>query len=159
MIKVKAVSTFSFRKLEREIDNIEDEYYQGFGQQLVEDSKRFISKGGVKPPQYPKLKESTKNIRQKEGFRRMPALLKSGLLVDTLESKKDGIYGQDYALLHIKGKNRPKRDFFHTQKGNYRKSFLQRIKPLNTELVKTIESKMRISGTGRKGSLRQFLKK
>ena len=65
----------------------------------------------------------------------MPALLKSGLLVDTLESKKDGIYGQDYALLHIEGKNRPKRDFFHTQKGNYRKSFLQRIKPLNTEFV------------------------
>ena len=159
MITVKANSTFSFRKLENELDSVFDGFSEGFNKSLVRDAQNFIQSGKVKTAGHSAgyLAESTKKQRIRQGYSPTPPLFKSGLLVDTLEGTKEGILMQKYAQQHRLGINRPVREFLFTGKGNLRASMKKENKKMVEALIKNINKVMKVRGTGSTGSLRAFL--
>jgi hypothetical protein len=66
---------------------------------IVESSKAFIKSGRVTP----KLEQSTIDIRRMRGSGGTTPLYEKGALADSLNVKKDGIWGIYYAKYHYDG--------------------------------------------------------
>ena len=153
-MEIKITSTFSFRKLENAIDEILGDFSEGFNKDLAEDAFNFIKKGRVRPV----LSPTTKKHRKSLGFKETPALDRTSLLADTLEGTRDGILMQAYGKKHLDGDGVPKRDFLLTGKDNFRGSLKKGDKKRLQKLIQELNKAMKVSGTGRQGSLSSFLK-
>ncbi len=153
-MKVTITSTFSFRKLLNKVDEVFDDYNTSLHEQIAKDAKQAIEKGQIRPP----LSQVTKASRKKLGFKPTPALDRSGKLKESLEGVKEGIWMMNYGKYHLDGDGVPKRDFLLTPKGRLRGATKKGDKKRLKDLIKRINSTMRVSGTGRTGSLSSFLK-
>ena len=154
MLRVSITSTFSFQKLANKLNDIIGDYGEDFNKALARDAFNFIKSGKVRPT----LLESTKNQRKSLGFKKTPALDRTSLLADTLEGTRDGILMQPYGKYHLEGDGVRERNFLFTPSGKFkgatRKGDAKRIE----KFIKEMNKAMKVSGSGRTGSLSSFLK-
>tara|TARA_Y100001938_G_scaffold35484_1_gene48801 strand:- start:368 stop:835 length:468 start_codon:yes stop_codon:yes gene_type:complete len=155
-MEVKITSTFSFSKLADELEEVLGDFGEDFNKALAKDAFNFIKQGKVRPS---KLHPSTTRDRISKGFKPKPALDRSSLLADTLEGTRDGILMQAYGKKHLDGDGVPKRDFLFTSGDKFRGSMNKGNAKRLEQLVQAINKAMQVSGSGRKGSLKKFLKK
>ena len=154
MLKVKTISTFSFQKLANKINDIIGDYGEDFNKSLAKDAFNFIKSGKVRPTLSPVTKKQRKSL----GFKATPALDRTSLLADTLEGTRDGILMQKYGKYHLEGDGVPERNFLFTPSGKFKgvtkKGDAKRIE----KFIEAINKAMKVSGSGRTGSLSSFLK-
>ena len=144
-MKLQIRTTFDFGKLAKFVasEAFTSQVSKMLGGGIVESSRAFMKSGGVTP----KLEQSTIDIRKMRGSGGTTPLYESGDLADSLNVKKDGIWGLHYGKYQYEGfitsknsmipnKKVPPRDFFAMDAAKMKKPINNLMKQIGKALKK-----------------------
>tara|TARA_Y100000310_G_scaffold87100_1_gene83973 strand:+ start:42 stop:446 length:405 start_codon:yes stop_codon:yes gene_type:complete len=134
-MKITVKTTFDFGKLARYVSSGEfsDQANRLLGASIAESSREKIKSGKVTPAI---TNKETIRRRKSMGVTHKKALLRTEALADSLRATKEGIWGADYGVLHLKGKERPYRDFIAFDEEKVKQPFKALMKKVGQALKK-----------------------
>ena len=120
-LKITSKATFSFSKLNHELDKILPETIKNSNESIAEKWRENIKRGKFKA-----LKPITQEFRKHAGYNPFypgikpkdttTPLIATGKLLESIKATKDGVSFNKYGDLHVEGFYRPKRNW-RTLKG------------------------------------------
>ena len=134
-MKITVKTTFDFGKLANYISSGEFSAQSNkiLGASIAESSRQKIKSGKVKPAI---TNPATIKRRKSMGVTHKKALLRTEALANSLRAKKEGIWGADYGLLHLKGEKRPHRNFIAFDAEKIKQPFKELMEKVGRALKK-----------------------